>query len=228
MSHILIFGSSGLVGTELLTLASQSDNITSITVVNRRAVSLPADIEASAKVSEKIIDFENLESCDVFSQVDHVFCCLGTTMKIAGSKENFNQIDHELPVRIARLAADNGVKSLVVVSALGADPDSRVFYNQTKGRMEQDILTIKKELNVTFLRPSLLIGPRKEFRLGEKMGERLFKYTSFAFVGPLKKYSPNYSHDVAAVMLNLALGVISASSPFIEADEISQLAATYI
>lgn len=225
MSQILIFGSSGLTGTDLLTLASRSKAITSITTANRSEMTWPAEVEASGKATEKIIDFQNLESWDALFQVDYVFCCLGTTMKIAGSKEQFCQVDYELPVRIARLAADNTVKSLVVVSALGADPDSSIFYNQTKGRMERDILAINKQLKVTFLRPSLLIGPRKEFRPGEKIAEQLFKYTSFAFMGPLKKYAPNHSHDVAAVMLNLALGKIKSSSPFIEADEISQLAA---
>lgn len=226
MTSILIFGASGLIGSELLTLSSRSKTISSIIVANRRKVIQSTEVEASGKVTEKIIAFQNLESCDALFQVDYVFCCLGTTMKIAGSKEKFLQVDYELPMRIARLAADNAVKSLVVISTLGANPDSRVFYNQTKGRMEQDILATNKELKVTFLRPSLLIGPRKEFRLGEKLGEQLFKFTSFALPKALKKYAPNHGSDVANVMLNIAISHKISTTPFIEANEISAMAAS--
>ena len=103
-------------------------------------------------------------------QVDTVVCALGTTIRQAGSQEAFRLVDHTLVLEIARLARAQGARHFLVVSALGADPASRVFYNRVKGEMERDLAALGFDA-VTVARPSLLLGERAEFRLGERLGQ---------------------------------------------------------
>ncbi len=149
----LIIGGSGLVGSELVRQLQADRSFTKITSLSRQ-------------------DLANPLPPSIYPEV--VFCCLGTTIKKAGSQEVFREVDHHLPIRIAREARRKGARHFVVVSAMGADATSSVFYNRVKGEMERELQTLGYPL-VTIIRPSLLLGERKEFRLGERIAAPLMK-----------------------------------------------------
>jgi uncharacterized protein YbjT (DUF2867 family) len=150
----LLAGATGLVGRELLALLLASQHYRSVHVLLRRT---PPDIEASAKLEIHQVDFARLPAA--FPKVDDVFIALGTMIKIAGSEAAFRQVDFDFVVNIARAARAAGSKRLAVVSALGADPTSRIFYNRVKGEMEIAVMQIGYE-SVMIAQPSLLLGDR--------------------------------------------------------------------
>ena len=124
----IIFGSTGLVGNELLHQIVEVDNYSKIILFNRQAVGF-----VHSKIDERIVDFNNLSEISADFSSKDVFCCLGTTMKKAGSQEKFRDIDLELPVNLATIAKDKNTKNFIVVSSIGADAKSRNFYLRTKG-----------------------------------------------------------------------------------------------
>lgn len=194
----IIAGATGLIGKQLLTQLTHSDIYDQITVLSRREVK-----SENAKVKIEIVDFDKLDVLSDYWKADDVFCCLGTTMKKAGSKDAFRKVDFEYPMEIARCAKKNGATSYHLISALGADSKSGVFYNQVKGEAEQAI----KKVGFTcyhIYRPSLLFGNREEFRLGEKIGIHIFKFFNFLMIGPLKKYKGIQSFKVAHSMFTEA------------------------
>lgn len=194
----ILFGASGLVGNYVLMRLLSDDRYEKIKVFSRSA--LPVQ-------HEKLIlfqtDFSNLGEIKVEITGTDLFCCLGTTLKKAGSQENFKKIDHDLVIDIARTAQKNEVSNFMVISSVGANEKSRNFYLRTKGEMEQEVLKILFQKHV-ILRPSLLLGKRKEFRLLEEAGKLVFTFLSFLLLGRLRKYRPNNAGDVAAVMVKLA------------------------
>jgi uncharacterized protein YbjT (DUF2867 family) len=147
-----------------------------------------------------VVDFEKLSTYSEYFNVDHVFCCLGTTIKKAKSKDAFLKVDFTYVIESAKLAKAQGVRQFGVVSAMGANSGSRIFYNQVKGKMEQELQNIGFE-GLQIFRPSLLIGDRKEVRSGERIGAAVSRVFSFAFVKGLKKYKPIQSKLVAKSML---------------------------
>ena len=150
----LIAGATGLVGRALLSLLLASKHYRSVHVLLRRA---PPDFEASEKLKIHQVDFTRLPA--TFPAVDDAFIALGTTIKIAGSEAAFRQVDFDFVVNIARAARAAGATRLAVVSALGADPTSRIFYNRVKGEMEIAVMQIGYE-SVVIAQPSLLLGDR--------------------------------------------------------------------
>lgn len=143
------------------------------------------------------MDFERLEERRI-DGVD-VYCCLGTTIKQAGSQAAFRRVDFDFPVALARAAARDGAKRLLVVSALGANARSGVFYNRVKGEMEEAVRAAGVTKTI-FFRPSLLVGPRVETRIGERIGQVVG-----ALLGPLLgRYRPIHADLVAAAMLKAA------------------------
>lgn len=149
----VVAGGSGLVGQALLRELSQDPTWTTISSVARRAHAMPARVEARA--------------LDDVPDADVAFCALGTTIKKAGSQEAFRAVDHDLVLRFARLAMERGARRLHVVSALGADGASRVFYNRVKGEMERDVRALGFDGACAY-RPSLLLGEREERRPAER------------------------------------------------------------
>jgi uncharacterized protein YbjT (DUF2867 family) len=154
-----------------------------------------------AKQHEKLrveaVDFDRLGDRRV--DADDVYCCLGTTIRVAGSQEAFRRVDYDYPVALARAAARGGAKRLLVVSALGANRHSGVFYNRVKGEMEEAVRAAGVA-KTYFFRPSLLSGPRAEPRLGERIGHAV----GMLFGPLLGRYRPIHADLVAAAMLRAA------------------------
>ena len=188
----LVLGATGLIGSFLLDRLLQSPRYSRVAVWARR--SLPI---SHPKAVVETLNFEHLQDQRV--SAEDVFCCLGTTLKQAGSQEAFRRVDFDYPVALARAAARDGAKRLLVVSALGADAGSKIFYNRIKGEMEGAVRSAGVGKTYLF-RPSLLSGPRAEPRLGERAG-----LVIGAVLGPLLgKYRPIHGELVAAAMLNAA------------------------
>lgn len=147
-------------------------------------------------ITEVLTDFDRLEESAAFEGVQQVFCALGTTIRRAGSQPAFRVVDHDYPLRLARIALARGASHYLLVSAVGASPASRVFYNRVKGEVETAILALGYR-SVTIARPSLLLGERAEFRLGEEVARR------FSFLMP-GRYKPVHATQVAAALVRAA------------------------
>ena len=196
MRKVLIAGASGLVGTEVLRELQNIPTIEKIIVLVRRPIE-----NANPVLQQVQVDFENLAaSSDCFKDIDTVFCCLGTTIKKAKSKEAFRKVDYEFPMALALLSVQQNVKNFLCITAMGADPSSSVFYSRVKGEVERDISKCQIP-SITFFRPSLLIGDRKESRPAEKAGIIVAKALSFLFIGPLKNYKGISVQKVAKAMV---------------------------
>ncbi|MFY0675556.1 MAG: oxidoreductase [Bacteroidia bacterium] len=192
-----IAGSSGLTGGYLLNLLLESSIYNKVISLVRKPTGKQND-----KLEERVTNFENLESEISTLKADDVFICLGTTIKKAKTQENFKKVDLEYPTTIAKTLKQNGAKQLAVVSAMGANSKSKIFYNRTKGEME-DLLEKIDFQNLFILQPSLLMGNRNEFRLGEKIGQKVMCIVDPLMVGPAKKYRSINAYDVAYAMLEL-------------------------
>lgn len=190
----VVIGATGLVGRECVKQLIARTDFERVAAVARRA--LPDDLQ-SPKLQAVLIDFDRLDDrSDVF-QASHVFCALGTTIKQAGSQERFRQVDFGYPLRVAELARAAGTRHFLLVSSLGASPASRGFYLRVKGELEQAILALGFP-SVTVVRPSLLLGNRNEFRLGEAIAARL----AWAFP---RKYRAVQVRDVAHALVDAAV-----------------------
>ena len=186
--NVLVLGATGLVGRALVNLLLREPAILSIRALVRRAGDMPSD----PKLSVHLTDFEHLdEHADAF-RVDQVFCALGTTMRQAGTQDRFRRVDHDYPLQAAQLSRAGGATHYLLVSAIGADPASRIFYSRVKGETEADITRVGFP-NLTIARPSLLVGPRSELRLGERLGHLL------GLLAP-PTYRPIAAVDVAAAL----------------------------
>ncbi len=194
----LIFGSTGLTGSELTRQLLMDDRYSHVRVFVRR----PGGEEHPGL--EVIVD-DLTDTRRIAGRVkgDELYCCLGTTIKKAGSKKAFERVDLELPAELARIAHGNGVAKFLVISSIGADPSSGNFYLRTKGRMEEEISRYGfRQLSI--FRPSFLLGKRDEFRFGEAAGKMLFRTLGFMFIGPLRKYKGVKAETVARAMITVA------------------------
>lgn len=206
----LTVGASGLIGSFLLRRLLESGQYATVAVWARREMGI-----SHPKLNVAVVDFDRIE--ERRADAEDVYCCLGTTIKQAGSQAAFRRVDHDYPVALARAAARGGARRFLVVSALGADPGAKVFYNRVKGEMEVAVRAAGAPKTYIF-RPSLLSGPRTEERLGEKLGLMVG-----AVLGPLLgKYRPIHADLVAAAMIRTALQDLP--SQIVESDEIRRLA----
>ncbi|MFC4322206.1 oxidoreductase [Litchfieldia salsa] len=195
----LIAGASGLVGRNLLEILVEGDEYEEIIAIVRTPLSYQ-----HPKLKEHIVNFDELsKEKQLFSTVDHVYCCLGTTIKKAGSKEVMYKIDVEYPLELAELSRKEGVSHFILVSSMNANPNSPIWYSKMKGELEQKITQIPFQ-SISIIRPSLLMGNRQEFRLGEKMAEKVYKTFSFLFHGPLRKIRGIEARKVALAMYKIA------------------------
>jgi uncharacterized protein YbjT (DUF2867 family) len=213
----LVLGATGLVGGLCLELLLADPAWSRVGVVARR----PSGRE-HPRLAEVVTDFERLEEhADAFA--DAVFCCLGTTIRKAGSREVFYRIDHDYPMAAARLASARGARRFLLVSSLGGDAGSRVFYNRVKGEVERDVSVIPFE-GVAIFRPSLILGPRPERRTAEDLAQRLAPLAAPLLVGPLRKYRAIDANAVARAMVRLA-GDGFRGVRILESDEIAAVGA---
>lgn len=180
--NVWLAGATGLVGSELLR------NFPGGVLFGRRVVERAGWVYRS---------WEALEECDL--PADVAFCALGTTLKAAGSREAFREVDLELVVRFARASRRAGARGFGVVSAVDADAGSRIFYNRVKGQMEDALRAVGFE-RLVIARPSLLLGKREERRFLEGVGQSLLRPLRFAFVGPAEKYRPVEAARVARAL----------------------------
>lgn len=195
----IVFGATGLTGNYLLNLLLNDSRYEKVKVFVRREINFPAN----EKLEVNIVELASPEKYSQLLAGNDLFCCLGTTIAVAGSKEAFRKIDFELPVKIAEAASKNKISSFIVVSSLGADSKNSNFYLKTKGEMEEAIQKFPFR-KFSSLRPSMLLGYRKEFRLGELIGKVLMKALGFIFTGSLKKYKAIHAEDVAKAMIAIA------------------------
>lgn len=196
----LVAGATGLVGHHLVEILCNSKQYTEIKLLSRRELDFKHE-----KLNYILIENFDLlinEKTKIFA--DDIFCCLGTTIKTAGSKEKFYQVDFEYPVKIAELAFANKARQYLLVSAMGANAKSSIFYNKVKGEVEQAIKKVGFD-SVHIFRPSLLMGNRSENRLGEKIGKVVMQSFSPIMLAGLKKYRPIKAITVATAMHNCAI-----------------------
>lgn len=199
MKTAVIIGSTGLIGSQLLELLLKSPEYGKVITFVKRDSGIH-----HPKLKQHIIDFDRPESYKDLVVGDDFYCTIGTTIKKAGSQDAFKKVDFEYPKQFASVALQNGVEQFLIVSSIGADVKSGNFYLKTKGEI-QNFLEDCHFKSVAVLQPSLLLGNRKEFRLGEKIGAFFMSAFSFIFLGNLKKYKPIQSETVAKAMLVLAL-----------------------
>jgi uncharacterized protein YbjT (DUF2867 family) len=195
----LIAGATGLIGKELLALLLADPTYEQVIALVRK----PLPIQHK-KFVQQLTDFDHLEEVsEHLRDVADVFCTLGTTIKVAKTKEAFRKVDYEYPVRLAQLAMQNEVQQFLIVTSMGANRDSGIFYNQVKGEVEEEIRGIGLPASHIF-RPSLLLGDRAESRLGEQIGSVLARVLSPFMVGGLHKYRPIHVKTVAQAMVHTA------------------------
>ncbi len=194
----LVFGSTGLIGKQLVALLADDPHWTRVTCVTRRPMA-----SKQSKVVQVIADAESLQSVASQLAADCVFCCLGTTQKIAGGREGFRRVDYDYVLQCATLARQQGARRLLLISALGASASSPNFYSRVKGEVEIAVTGLGYE-TVDILRPSLLLGDRAERRPVEHLFGQLIPKLSFLMNGRLKRYRPITATQVAKAMTKIA------------------------
>ena len=194
----LVAGATGLVGQYLVDALLASPIFTTVRALSRRP--LP---EADPRLEIRVVDFDALTADPVPIEAHAAFCALGTTIKKAGSQEAFRRVDLEYPLAVARAARAGGAAHFLLVSALGADPDSSIFYNRIKGEVEQEILGLGYP-SATIVRPSLLLGHRDESRPAERAAQIVLGALSPLMAGPLRRYRPVHARDVAKTLVRAA------------------------
>jgi uncharacterized protein YbjT (DUF2867 family) len=195
MKVALVAGSTGLIGSQLLEILLSDSYYDKVIAPTRK----PLDIQ-HPKLTNPVISFDKLSEHSNELKADDFYCCLGTTIKKARSKEAFRKVDFEYPLTFAQMAKENGSENFLLVSALGANKDSSIFYNKVKGETEEAIAAVGIK-SVHILRPSLLIGPRKEHRSGEDAAKVVYKYLDFLVP---EKYKGIESIRVARAMIAFA------------------------
>ena len=192
----VLAGATGLVGSHILQRLLADSAWTRVVTIGRRLIPQRHD-----KLEQRIVDFDSLTD---LPHVDDVFCCLGTTIKKAASQEAFRRVDHDYGIALAQAGLRAGATQFLLVSAIGADPAARVFYSRVKGETEADVRKLRYPATQIF-RPSLLLGERAEFRLGERIAMKTAPLLSWLLLGRLRRYRPIHADVVARAMTRIAL-----------------------
>ena len=212
----IILGATGLTGGLLLKRLIADGSYTSVKLFSRKASGI-----SSPKVKEFLGDVLQLEDFKKDFTADEVYCCVGTTTAKTKDREVYRAIDFGIPFKGATLAKENKIPTFLVISSMGANAKSKIFYSRTKGEMEQAVLD-QEIPNTYILRPSLILGDRNEKRFGESFGAVALKLTSTLLVGKLKKYRAIKADHIAAAMINLAKSL--PDSQILESNLIQDLA----
>jgi uncharacterized protein YbjT (DUF2867 family) len=214
----LLFGASGLVGSHVLNQLISNNSYSKIKLFVRTTINI-----SDPKIEIIQTDFKNLENHREDIKGDDCFFCIGTTKKNSPDKNEYKRVELEVPKQIAQIAKSNSVNSFVFISSGYADPKSSGDYLKFKGEVEEEL----KRLNfqkLGIMRPSFLLGDRKEKRIGEKIGIFVFKLLSPLFLGPLKKMKPIQSATVAKAMITITQNKVSKT--IFESDEIADLSSS--
>jgi len=199
----MLLGASGLVGGYCLGELLIAGDYGRVIAILRRDLPLASNQSQVEKLEQRVKDLSSLEAGD-FAGVNDVFCALGTTIAKAGSQPAFRAVDYELPMRAARAAKAAGAEQFLLVSSVGANPESSNFYLRTKGELERDLATLGfKALHI--FRPGLLLGARQEFRFSESLAQRLGPLLNLVMWGPLRRFRSVRAERVAKAMVAAAL-----------------------
>ena len=218
MKTALLFGASGLVGSHVLNQLISNNSYSKIKLFVRTTINI-----SDPKIEIIQTDFKNLENHREDIKGDDCFFCIGTTKKNSPDKNEYKRVELEVPKQVAQIAKSNSVNSFVFISSGYADPKSSGDYLKFKGEVEEEL----KRLNfqkLGIMRPSFLLGDRKEKRIGEKIGIFVFKLLSPLFLGPLKKMKPIQSATVAKAMIAITQNKVSKT--IFESDEIANLSSS--
>lgn len=190
----ILLGASGLTGGLLLKLLLSDSDYDKIKLFSRKDSGI-----SHPKIEEHIVDILHLKDCSADFTGDVVFCCIGTTKAKTPDETEYKAIDHGIPVAAAQLAKQHNIPTFIVISALGANAKSTIFYNRIKGEMEESIMALGIP-KTYFLEPSLISGDRTEVRIGETMGIYLMKIINPLLFGKLKKYRSIAPENIAKTM----------------------------
>jgi len=194
----LVAGASGLVGSQVLRLLLEDPVYSRVTLLARRELPL-----SHKKLEQRIASFDRLAQIADFPRVHDVFCCLGTTMQQAGSPDAFRKVDFTYVVELARVAVRHRASQFLVVTAVGADPQSRILYSRVKGEAEEAVRRLQFE-SIQIFRPSLVVGARAQSRPAERVARLLGLLVGWALVGPLSRYRPIKAEALARAMVRVA------------------------
>lgn len=199
MNHTaLLAGATGLVGSHVLQLLLADAGWSRVVTVGRRTTPVRHE-----KLEQRVLDLGGIGALGDLPRADDVFCCLGTTIKQAGSQQAFRRVDYDFVVGLARAGVRLGATQFVLCSAIGADPESRMFYSRVKGEAEAAVRTLPYRA-IQIFRPSLLLGERSEFRLGERIAMAGAPLLRVVLVSRLRRYRPIQARDVARAMVRIA------------------------
>jgi uncharacterized protein YbjT (DUF2867 family) len=208
MKTAIIIGATGLVGNVLTDELLKDNRYEKVRILVRKKIE-----KQHPKLEQIIFDFNAPDSALIFG--DEVYCCLGTTIKKAGTKEAFRKVDFDYPQTIAKIAKKNGIKQFSIISSMGANPNSKIFYSKVKGEIEEALKQIDFQ-SLIIVRPSMLLGNRGEFRLGERIG-KVFMNLFSIFIP--KNFKAVTATKVAKTMV-LALNKRNKGITCIESNEI--------
>jgi uncharacterized protein YbjT (DUF2867 family) len=196
----VVLGATGLIGQHLVQELLQNEFFKKVRILVRKPILLE-----HPKADIQIVNFRDEK--DVAAKLDIgdvIFCCIGTTRKkVKGNKTEYRKVDYDIPIIVARLGVQHGFCQFMLVSAVGANPLSSNFYLQLKGCVEEDVAAFPFEA-IHIFRPSVLLGKRSEFRLGERFAQGMMQVFSFVMAGAWRKYRPIQAAQVAQSMVNIA------------------------
>jgi len=214
MKRIALAGATGLVGNCVLNSLKKLPDHHTISFTRKEIT--PSD--HSVQHENRVINWDEFDFSAI--EADLFICCLGTTIQAAGSQENFRKVDYTYVKKFAEMAQSSQAKKFIVISANGAHPQSKIFYNRTKGEIEETL----KEMNfpsLAILRPSLLIGERTEKRKAEAFAQKIMPYFDLLLQGPLKKYQSISAEAVAKTIIEL-LDFSWSGELILESDQIKK------
>ncbi len=219
MKTAILLGATGLTGGILLQKLIKDPGYSKVILFSRSTVAVK-----DGKIEEHLIDLFKLEEYAELFNGDVVYCCIGTTKSKTPNEETYRKIDYGIPVAAAKLCNENGIGTFEVISSMGSNPKSKVFYNRIKGEMEEAILA-QKISNTYIFQPSLIAGDRVEKRFFENLAKKTLKVLNFVLIGPLEKYRSIHPETIAKAMIKVEKNGFPRTR--IQSQEIKEIAETY-
>lgn len=188
-----VAGSSGLVGSYLV--ENLSKLYPKVISISRREIKFSKN-----NIYNIIVDFDNLENENILKEIDHLYIALGTTRKKAGSAKKFEKVDYHYCLNLAKIASDYGVKRISIVSSVGSNSNSNLLYPRTKGKLEEELAKLSFD-HISIMKPGIILGNRKESRIGEKIAKYIFYFISPLLFGSLVKYKSIHANYISKAMI---------------------------